>query len=493
MYRKILITVFVFFSIYSFAQLKTPLEKNNYTKLTTNSELMHFINEVAQLSNLIKLDTLILSAGEKPIPIIKISNDESLDNNQKIRVLIFAQQHGNEHSGKEASFLLLKQIVLGKHKSLFDNLDLLLIPQLNPDGNDKDQRRNGNDVDLNRNHLILSEPETLGLHKIFRKYMPEVTLDVHEYTSFGKEWLKFGYRKNFDIQVGKLTNPNISSELRNYQNANFLPFIKNYIENLGFSFNEYIVGGPPNLERIRYSTVDINDGRQSFGILNTLSFIYEGIKGTNSLDDIRSRTECQYNAMVGLIEFAVENKKIIKKLVSVGREKLQKAEFDNVSLQMEHVFDREMQINLLSTKTGSNTNLNLKNFHTKIENRLEIKKPLGYLIPKENKELLSLVQRHGLTYKLLSSSADLIINQYIIKEIIIEQLEDLQIQIPEVQKNILNDLNLNNYVFIPIEQLHSIMMILMFEPESMMGILQYKEFTELLKVNRSFPILRAEN
>lgn len=492
MYRIKLITILFFNSILSFAQVITPLERNDYKKLTSHSELMQFLADVSQLCPLIKLDTLIISAGGKPIPVMKISKDELPINNQKIKVFIFAQQHGNEHSGKEASLYLLKEIAGGKYKSLFDRLDLLLIPQLNPDGNEKDQRRNGNDADLNRNHIILSEPETLALHKIFRKYLPEVTLDVHEYTPFGKDWIEFGYRKNYDIQVGQLTNPNISSELRKFQNDCFLPVIKNYIEKSGFSFNEYVVGGPPNLERIRYSTVDINDGRQSFGILNTCSFIYEGIKGTTSLDNIKRRTEGQYNALVGFIEFFSENSDVIKRLVTNGREKLRNAEFENVILQMEYVFNKEMKLNFISTSTGKDSIFTLQNFHTEIEKRLDVKKPFGYLIPKENKELVSLINRHGIISVVLDDVGNYDYIKYYIKEIKTEHLEDLQINIPLIQKNISKNLNLSKYIFIPIEQLHSKMITLMFEPESMMGILQYKEFAELLKECSDFPILRVE-
>ncbi|MDZ7762884.1 MAG: hypothetical protein U5K00_00445 [Melioribacteraceae bacterium] len=47
--------------------------------------------------------------------------------------------------------------------------------------------------DLNRNHLILTEPETIGLHKLFNEYHFEVTMDVHEYYPFGKSAEEYGY------------------------------------------------------------------------------------------------------------------------------------------------------------------------------------------------------------------------------------------------------------------------------------------------------------
>ena len=89
---------------------------------------------------------------------------------------------------------------------------------MNPDGSELNQRRNGNDTDLNRNHLILKEPETKALHQLFDKYLFEVTMDVHEYYPYDEAWMKYGYRKNSDITVGAITNINVSEKIRNFSN-----------------------------------------------------------------------------------------------------------------------------------------------------------------------------------------------------------------------------------------------------------------------------------
>jgi murein tripeptide amidase MpaA len=60
-------------------------------------------------------------------------------------------------------------------------MDIAIVPQMNPDGSEQNQRRNGNNADLNRNHLILTEPETMALHRFFDNYLFEVTMDIHEY------------------------------------------------------------------------------------------------------------------------------------------------------------------------------------------------------------------------------------------------------------------------------------------------------------------------
>ena len=96
-----------------------------------------------------------------------------------LTVLISCQQHGNEPSGKEAALELARELVVDDG-GLLDHMDLILVPQINPDGAQAGTRRNAADADLNRNHVMLSEPETTALHDLFLDWMPEVTLDVHE-------------------------------------------------------------------------------------------------------------------------------------------------------------------------------------------------------------------------------------------------------------------------------------------------------------------------
>lgn len=62
-------------------------------------------------------------------------------------MLIFAQQHGNEQSGKEGALLLSGQLLRPENRYLFDRIDLLLI--VNPDGTMDVPTKPGIGVDVN--------------------------------------------------------------------------------------------------------------------------------------------------------------------------------------------------------------------------------------------------------------------------------------------------------------------------------------------------------
>ena len=96
-------------------------------------------------------------------------------------------------------------------------------------------------------------------------------------------------------------------KLRGLSNKSYVPFIKEYLEQGQISNFIYSPGGPPEIDYIRHSTFDINDGRQSFAIQNTFSFIQEGLNGRDRFaDNIKHRAESQMRGMRGLLEYTYQ-------------------------------------------------------------------------------------------------------------------------------------------------------------------------------------------
>ncbi len=490
---KILITILIVsFTIYS-QSLKTPLEKNDYNKLTSYEDLSSF---VTKLNSYLMLNTKIIgtSVEGRNLYVVKVSNGEFGSDTSKIKVLIFAQQHGDEQSGKEGSLLVLKEIASGNLNYLFDRIDLLIVPQMNPDGSEKDTRRNSNHADLNRNHLILTQPETIALHKLFDQFLPEASMDVHEYSPYSEEWEKFGYLKNFDEQIGTVTNLNVSERIKKISIEKYLPFIEDYLKVRKFTYHNYILGGPPDVELIRYSTYDVNDGRQSFGAMNSFSFIQEGKSGKNSLDNIKKRAEGQAEGMKGFLEFIYLNKDEIKSLVSEERNKLINGKVnDKVAVQMDHVRNGEkLNLSLLSMKSNSDTIITVNDFRPVVKSLYDVERPEGYLILKSLPELYDWAMRQNLIVNSFTNSPDKKIEEYFISEIDSINFEGDTVVNPVIElKEFQNKINEHDYYFIPANQLKSNLIIIALEPKSMLGLVTYKDFEHLLKPGEYFPVLRV--
>ncbi len=162
-------------------QIASPLEKNNYQKATSYEELIAFVKQLDEKSNLLTVENIGQTVQGRNLYALKFSSSEFGKDHSKITVLIHAQQYGNEQSGKEGALLLAQALLMPENRYLLDRMDIAIVPQMNPDGSEQNQRRNGNNADLNRNHLILTEPETMALHRFFDNYLFEVTMDIHEY------------------------------------------------------------------------------------------------------------------------------------------------------------------------------------------------------------------------------------------------------------------------------------------------------------------------
>ena len=490
--NKIIFFILITFGIL-FSQ-QTPLQESNFTKITSHQELSKYLKEVDENSELINCEVLSNSVEGRELFAVKFSKGEFGKDKSKIKVLIFAQQHGNEQSGKEGALLLIDELLKPDNLYLFDKIDFALVPQMNPDGSELNKRRNGNDMDLNRNHLILTEPETIGLHKLFTQYLFEVSMDVHEYSPYGETWKKYGYRANNDEEVGTNTNINVSSAIRDLSNNTYLDYIKKYFNDRDFSYFEYCPGGPPEINYIRHSTFDINDGRQSLGIQNTFSFIQEGLNGEdNFLENIKHRAEGQMTGMMGLLEFAYTHKNEIKSLVASEREKLINNNVsDTVAIQLDHFKDgSKLELPLLSYFSNKDTLVTVNDYHPIVKSLFDVERPKGYLVPKKLNDILEWADKHSIKYSDYEKLNGEKVEQYSIIKIDSINFEGDIVADPHIKSDtIYNEISEKDYVFIPINQLANNMLVIALEPKSMLGIMQYKEYRYLLD-SKIYPILRV--
>jgi len=476
-------------------ELKTPLEKNNSSRPTTYAELSEYLKDLVAQNPKLALEVIGQTAENRNVYALKFSSSQFGKDPKKLKVLIFAQQHGNEQSGKEGALLLAAELLKPENQYLFEHIDLALVPQVNPDGAEQNKRRNGHNADLNRNHLILEEPEAIALHTFFDKYFFDVNMDVHEYAPYFSEvWKKYGYRCNSDELIGVNTNPNIPAEIRDFSNNVFVPFYRNYLTEKQYSSSIYAPGGPPEQDYIRHSTFDINDGRQSFGIQNSFSLIQEGLNGFDTFkDSIEHRAKGQETGMLALLEFAARNHTQIKEMVVSQRLNLIKGQPETVAIQLEHVRNgKQHPLPVYSYSTGKDSIIMVKDYRPVVKPITSVSKPEGYLIPKSSKLLLDWARRHNFSTSTYKPSAKLKIEQYEVAAIDSMDFEGDIIVNPRVKAVTINSaIKASDYIYIPTAQLKGNMIVIALEPKSELGLVTYAGYSQLLRANEKFPVLRV--
>jgi hypothetical protein len=99
-----------------------------------------------------------------------------------LKIFMWSQMHGNESTTTKALFDLFNFLdsqnpLVAKWREKFT---FLIIPMLNPDGSKLYTRENANKVDLNRDFLDLSQPESRLLLKIFNEFKPDYCFNLHD-------------------------------------------------------------------------------------------------------------------------------------------------------------------------------------------------------------------------------------------------------------------------------------------------------------------------
>lgn len=484
------IIIFLIHSIPAVAQsdITAPVELNGYTRLTSYDTLQTFIARLSKAPGF-SVERIAVSRQGRSVMAVKITSSAQFGADpSKLRVMIHAQQHGDEPSGKEAMTRILANFANGRYAEWLKSMEVIIIPQMNPDGSELRQRRTSDSVDMNRNHLILTLAETKGLHDLFWKWKPEVTLDVHEYTS-SKEWRDSGMVRLGDVLLGTLTHPNTSEKIRAMQHDGFKAHIAGVMQNARFHFHEYIVGAPDT--RLRQSTTEINDGRQSFGILGTMSFIQEGLKWGKLEDSLRRRTTAQFTSVEAFLDFAAKKSSMIRSLVQAERTLLPKAKGQNISLRTEReVGEAQITIPVHNLRTKKDTVWNVKPYQSIVVTYASDTLPAGYLIPARLGPVIELLRRHNITMETVAKKRSLKVQEFMMDSLGTEIVEEDPKPKPYGRWNAATITAQPGDVIVRTSQLHAMMLAIALEPVSVWGLIGYPITESLLNKPGKYPVAR---
>ena len=95
-----------------------------------------------------------------------------------VKILMWSQMHGNESTTTKAVFDLLA--FLNTRPALSTQISLRVLPMVNPDGAAAYTRNNANDVDLNRDAMQLTQPESRFLRSEFETFAPNFAFNLHD-------------------------------------------------------------------------------------------------------------------------------------------------------------------------------------------------------------------------------------------------------------------------------------------------------------------------
>jgi hypothetical protein len=464
----------------SFAQTRipAPAEARSFSALTSYAELQAFLGQMDSLPSM-QVAPLATSREGRTVSLVRWPEDPARSDTARITVMLFAQQHGDEPSGKEAMTLLLSRLSAGGKPEWRDHLSLLVIPQMNPDGAEAGRRRTSDTLDMNRSHVLLHTPEVRALHDLYLAAWPEVTLDVHEYGSFTSSWSDSGFIKTGDVQIGTLTNLNSGAALRSYQKTRMFPYLSAAVMAQQYSCHEYIVGDPGTL--IRHSTTEINDGRQSFGIRGSISFIQEGRKWRDLSDQLERRARSQYAGIEALLDFCAANWREVRKVARDERARLETIAGTTLYTCMDHVTGpRTMSIPVMDVATSTPRSWTVTPYHSDVRACDSVRLPRAYLVPGALTHVHELLAMHKVM-GIPAGRDPIVVEEYRISGIDSLGLEGEAFGIPRVKAVVVTLTPDPGAMIYSLNQDAGLFLGSVLEPRSVWGLSKYSRFEDLFR------------
>ena len=170
---------------------ETGFESRGGEGTTTNAEELAFLDEVAAASPRVTISMAGESTQGRPLHLVRLGHPAPPPDKviaEDSNVLVVGGQHGNEPAGREMALQLLRDLAFTDDPDMVDQLaqtSILVLPNANPDGVSADTRRNGQGLDINRDHLNLRTPEAQIIADVLDEFSPDLTLDAHEGSAGG--------------------------------------------------------------------------------------------------------------------------------------------------------------------------------------------------------------------------------------------------------------------------------------------------------------------
>lgn len=189
-------------------ELLTRAEATNYRETSLHSDVLAFVDELCRRTKLARRVDFGQSGEGRPLVALVVSDKgcftpELARKQKKVVVMVEANIHAGEVEGKEAVLALARDLTLTKlGKALLDKVCLVLVPNFNPDGNDRISPHNrklnlaelegqvnpeggvgtrytGEGWNLNRDSTKQEAPETRALARLYQQWWPELFIDCH--------------------------------------------------------------------------------------------------------------------------------------------------------------------------------------------------------------------------------------------------------------------------------------------------------------------------
>ncbi|HXW24095.1 MAG TPA: M14 family metallopeptidase [Xanthobacteraceae bacterium] len=261
--------------------LDAPALKPGRSEFTSQAEMEAFLAALKARVPALVLGSLGRSQQGRDIPYLLFTQEGLADPAAVVAlgrpILWFiGLQHGNEPAGGEAMLALCAMLADGDLKPFLDKVSVVVVPRANPDGAAAFTRATASRADLNRDHILLTLPESAALHGKLVELPPDVVIDAHEF-SVANRWLqKFGVIEASDAMFLYATHPMVHPGVTALADGLFRSALEGAWQAHGLkSFWYHTTSYRPNDKLVSMGGNAPGIARNTFGLMGAVSFLIE--------------------------------------------------------------------------------------------------------------------------------------------------------------------------------------------------------------------------
>lgn len=399
----------------------------------------------------------------------------------KPRVLLVGSHHGgSEPAGGEALLEVARGLLRGDLNALLEHLDIAILPNANPDGRDADSSRNANSVNLNRDYVLLSQPESRALNAAVQRYRPDVVLDAHESAALKRKSLgRAGYLTEFQAQFDVANNPALPASLLSFGEDVLLHELIRRVSHTGLHAQRYIREILSLEQPLTYGGITIKRFRNKAAALGALSFLLETRLDPKageypSFRNIEVRAAKQVRCIRIFLTLMAERASDILALRSARRGLLAGEPMVLSAEYAPRADGAMMNVPLRRIDTGEVVDMAFRD-HRRIALHPPVAAPRAYLVPRHTGVVRDLLWRHGLHFQVLPHAESVQVVEQMVEQVFADG--ELALKTSERERRLQMPAGA---LRIPLDQPCGRVVPLLFEPGSSSATYGYPAYRRLL-------------
>ena len=499
------------------AFVETRAESTNYRETTRYDEAIAFLDVVADNSTDLHLTSFGYSAEGRELPLMIFgrvpgTSPAAVQGSERLRVFIQANIHGGEVEGKEALLMLTRAMAEGRYDHLLDSMIVMLAPIYNADGNERislynrprqhgpfggmGTRANAHGYDLNRDHIKLDTPEARSLVGLLESYDPHVVVDLHATN---------GTVHAYHLTYSPPLHPSTAPAIVDYLRETWLPTLTERLRGQ-FDVDTYYYGNLP------WPGMDAPRGWYTFDHRPRFNNNYVGLRNRFAILSeayaympFEDRIDVTRKFVDEILEFALQNAATIRSIVEdvdsgdmVGEEFALSASFQEMDQPAEILMGEVRQEIHPYTGEVIYSRLDVRRPEVMPEfgafkTDLSTRAPREYYLSGEHWRILEVLRTHGIQMEFLDADIEVDVERFRIDSTGVDvrpfeqhnqrsvagAYERLRMEIP------------SGWVRIPVSQPLGRLAVLLLEPQSDDGFLNWNYFDDAIESADFYPVLRA--